>query len=55
MLFEQSKTQLEQRVSVVEEGLTRCGIRIVELGTEELVELFYKSFNPGELDKAAHK
>jgi hypothetical protein len=53
--FEENKGQLEQRVAVVEEGLTRCGIRVVELGTEELIELFYKSFNPGELDKAAHK
>lgn len=51
--FEEHRGQLEQRVAVVEEGLTRCGIRIVELGTEELIELFYKSFNPGELDKPA--
>lgn len=55
MSFEENRSQLEQRVAVVEEGLTRCGIRVVELGTEELVELFYKSFNPGEIDKAAHK
>lgn len=52
--FDENKSQLQQRVSVVEEGLSRCGIRIVELGTEELVELFYKSFNPGELEKAIH-
>lgn len=52
--FEENRSQLEQRVAVVEEGLTRCGIRVVELGTEELVELFYRSFNPGELDKAVH-
>lgn len=52
--FEENRSQLEQRVAVVEEGLTRCGIRVVELGTEELVELFYKSFNPGEIDKAVH-
>ncbi len=52
--FEENRGQLEQRVAVVEEGLTRCGIRVVELGTEELVELFYKSFNPGEIDKAVH-
>lgn len=53
--FEENKSQLEQRVAVVEEGLTRCGIRIVELGTEELVELFYKSFNPGEVDKPVQR
>ncbi len=50
--FEEHKTQLEQRVAVVEEGLTRCGVRIVELGTEELIELFYKSFNPGDAEKS---
>jgi len=52
--FEENLSQLEQRVAVVEEGLTRCGIRVAELGTEELVELFYKSFNPGEIDKSVH-
>ncbi len=52
--FEENRGQLEQRVAVVEEGLTRCGVRVIELGTEELVELFYKSFNPGEIDKSAH-
>jgi type IV secretory pathway VirB4 component len=49
--FEQARSQLEERVSVVEDGLTRCGIRVVELGTEELVELFYKIFNPGDSEK----
>lgn len=45
------RTQLEQRISIVEEGLVRCGIRVVELGTEEVIELFYKLFNPGEAEK----
>jgi type IV secretory pathway VirB4 component len=49
--FEEARSQLEQRVSVVEQGLTRCGIRVAELGTEEVVELFYKIFNPGETEK----
>lgn len=49
--FEEYRTQLEQRVSVVEQGLVRCGIRVAELGTEEVVELFYKLFNPGETEK----
>lgn len=49
--FEENRSQLEQRVSVVEQGLSQTGIRIVKLGTEELVELFYKTFNPGELGK----
>lgn len=46
--FEESVSQLEQRLAVVEQGLIRCGIRAVRLGTEEIVELFYKNFNPGE-------
>lgn len=49
--FEESRTQIEQRISVVEQGLVRCGIRVVQLGTEELVEVFYKLFNPGDVDK----
>ena len=49
--FDEGRSQLEQRVGVVEQGLTRCGIRVVELGTEEVVELFYKIFNPGESEK----
>ncbi len=50
-VFEENQTQLAQRVSVVEQGLARMGIRTVRLGTEELIEVFYKIFNPGELDK----
>jgi hypothetical protein len=49
--FEEYRSQLEQRVGVVEQGLVRCGIRVAELGTEEVVELFYKIFNPGETEK----
>ncbi len=49
--FEQYRTQLEQRISVIEQGLVRTGVRTVKLGTEEVIELFYKLFNPGELEK----
>src|SRR3989344_6223173 len=49
--FEEYRSQLEQRVGVVEHGLVRCGIRVAELGTEEVVELYYKIFNPGETEK----
>ena len=49
--FEENRTQLEQRVSVVEQGLSRCGIRVIRLGTEEVIELFYKIFNPGDTEK----
>lgn len=49
--FEENRTQIEQRIGVVSQGLIRCGIRSVQLGTEEIVELFYKIFNPGDLEK----
>ena len=50
-VFEEARTQMEQRVGVVEQGLVRCGIRVAQLGTEELIEVFYKLFNPGDVDK----
>ena len=49
--FEENRAQLEQRIDVVTQGLMRTGVRVVQLGTEETVELFYKLFNPGELEK----
>lgn len=48
--FEEKRSQLEQRVSVIQQGLNRCGIKSAQLGTEEAVEVFYKVFNPGELE-----
>jgi type IV secretory pathway VirB4 component len=50
--FEEDKIQLDQRISVVEQGLSRCGIRTVPLGTEEIIEVFYKIFNPGDVEKS---
>ncbi len=50
-LFEENRAQIEERVSVIEQGLMRCGVRVAELGTEEIIELFYKIFNPGETEK----
>ncbi len=50
-IFEEVKSQLEQRVGVVEQGLARCGVKIARLGSEELVELFYRIFNPGDAEK----
>jgi hypothetical protein len=49
--FEENRMQLEQRVSVVQQGLLRCGIKSASLGTEEAIELFYKLFNPGDTEK----
>lgn len=48
MRFEEHRTQIEQRIGVVTTGLNRVGIRTVVLGTDEVVELFYRLFNPKE-------
>lgn len=48
--FEESLSQLEQRVGIVQQGLVRTGVRTVQLGTEEAIELLYRIFNPGEQD-----
>ena len=49
--FEEQVSQLEQRISIVQQGLVRTGVRTVQLGTEEAIELLYKMFNPGEEGK----
>lgn len=49
--FEEQASQLEQRVAIVQQGLIRTGVRTVQLGTEEVIELLYKLFNPGEEGK----
>lgn len=47
--FEEHRLQLEQRVRVVEQGLSGMGVRTVLLQNDELVELYYHIFNPGEV------
>lgn len=49
--FEEHRSQLEQRMAIVEQGVIRSGIKTVRLGTEEVVEIFYKLFNPGDVEK----
>ena len=49
--FEEFRSQIEQRVSVVTQGLSGCGVRTAQLRTEEVVELFYRMFNMGELNR----
>lgn len=49
--FEEARSQLEQRVGIISQGLSRTGVRVVSLGTEELTELYYHLFNPGEAEK----
>lgn len=49
--FEENVSQLDQRMAIVQQGLVRTGVRSVQLDTEEIIELLYKIFNPGEQDK----
>ena len=49
--FEEKRTQLDQRVRVISEGLARVGIKTTELKTDQVVELFYKTFNPGDISQ----
>lgn len=51
MLFEEAKSQLEQRVDLVASGISRTGLRLAPLGTEEAIEVLYRIFNPGESEK----
>jgi hypothetical protein len=51
--FEEKRLQLEQRQAVVEQGLSRIGIRTIPLETDELVELFYHLYNPTDVTGTA--
>lgn len=50
--FDEHRSQLEQRVAIVTQGLARVGVRTIPLGTNEIVDLFYHIFNPHEGRKA---
>jgi len=52
--FEEQRVQLEQRMGLVIQGLASSGVRAVPLGTEELIELLYRSFNLSELENPIH-
>lgn len=52
--FEENRVQLEQRMSLVVSGLASSGVRAVPLGTEEIIELLYRSFNLSELENPIH-
>tara|TARA_B100000745_G_C20115729_1_gene381962 strand:+ start:698 stop:1327 length:630 start_codon:yes stop_codon:yes gene_type:complete len=51
--FAENRTQLEQRLAVVEQGLNRLGVRTMPLKNDELVELYYHIFNPEDASGAA--
>lgn len=49
--FEELKTQLWQRISYVASGLENLGVRSAILNTDELVELYYRLYNPEAKEK----
>jgi hypothetical protein len=44
--LEDAKTELRNRVQSILEGLLQCGIQAIPLATQELIELYYTSYNP---------
>jgi len=44
--FQELKINLWQRVEFIATGLRSMGIKTAPLNTEELIELFYKTYNP---------
>ncbi|HVE80894.1 MAG TPA: hypothetical protein VNA68_02005 [Candidatus Dormibacteraeota bacterium] len=44
--FQAYKEELSQRVQLVSGGLNQIGIRSISLNTQELIELYYMSYNP---------
>lgn len=48
--FIKNRNQLMQRVNVVMSGLSSLGLSVKGANTEEVINLFYKLFNPNELD-----
>lgn len=50
--FEEKRSQLEQRIAVVTQGLSSMGVQSKQLDTVQLVELYQSHFNPGELHAA---
>lgn len=47
-MFEQRKRDLIQRTNIVAQGLAQLGIRAAVLSTQEVIELYYTSYNQSE-------
>ena len=50
--FEQKRSQLEQRMSVVRQGLMSLGLKVEYLDTEALIDMYYSLYNPGDTQKS---
>ncbi len=45
-VLEQAKTELRNRVQAILAGLMQCGVQGLPLDTQELIELYYDTYNP---------
>lgn len=50
--LEEAKTELRNRVQATLDGLQQCGVQGLPLDTQELIELYYDTYNP---DTASHQ
>lgn len=50
--LEETKDELRNRVQLVLDGLMQCGVKGLPLDTQELIELYYGTYNP---DTATHQ
>lgn len=53
--LEKAKTELRNRVQAVLSGLLQCGIQGLPLDTQELIELYYDTYNPDTATRQALK
>ena len=44
--YDKAKSEIQNRVNVVQNGLFQMGVRGVQLGTKEVAALFYNVYNP---------
>ncbi len=44
--FNNLKKDLLQRINVIQSGLENCGLKVEQMDTTALVELYYESYNP---------
>ncbi len=44
--FAELKKKLDQRMNLVQAGLENCGLKTQALNTQELIELYYETYNP---------
>jgi hypothetical protein len=49
--FNNYKTELKQRVEVIESGLSSIGVRTAILNTQQTIELLYGIYNPEEANR----